>query len=206
MGNFHQWTWICFNLTPTDIISFFFNHSCSLRAVASVKQTNPGRQTCVSLYLPLELKWPWCVWDLSCHITRCHLFSGNVIVVWCWFTLIHSLFRLNQLKSQPRQTLFFVNTWFCRGLVGSPCSYDTLKWRIPLPYYLELYFLLMRRFMSGLTCANIVNVFSFLIFWGQQNWSFPHKFIRITGKSFLLSPYLEFLKSYSVLWSVSSFS
>lgn len=74
---------------------------------------------------------------------------------------IHSLFRFNNLKSQSRQTLFFVNTRFLEVWSWSPSSQDTLKWRIHLPFDPEWYFLLMLIFRSGFTCANTVSVFFF---------------------------------------------
>lgn len=81
-----------------------------------------------------------------------------------WLSLVcpvHSLCRVNHLKTQSRQTLFFVNANFVEVWYESPHSQDTLKRRIHFPFDLERYFLLMLRFRSDLTCANTVSVFPF---------------------------------------------
>lgn len=73
----------------------------------------------------------------------------------------------------------FVEVWF-----GSPGSQDTCKWRIHLPSDLEFHFLLTLRYRSGLTCTNIVSVFSFLnLLSSRQLVFFPHKCVPTTVKS-----------------------
>lgn len=116
-GQFQQWRWIFFSLTSADVLSIKSQLLFCCKDCGSSEINQPWNRECVSLYLPGELHQCMMCWRsrLSCYFMPFVFRKSD-----CCITLIyilHSVFRFNHLKSQSRQTLFFVKAKFCRGQV-----------------------------------------------------------------------------------------